>query len=124
MVLRDRRVRESWDFILRGRRDGGGFAPSAGAQHGGELDTRLSDLAAVTCAAVLPRTPGRELPQPERPVAFHRRHERPDGRFFTLAGNHDPGSVPCPVPGAAAGTSCRAEGSPTGRRPGVACAGG
>jgi Prenyltransferase and squalene oxidase repeat len=88
----ERLARVTWDFILRCRREDGGYAPSPDPQYGGESDTKLSDLAAVTYAAVLARTMGRELPQPGRSVAFLRRHQRPDGRFVNLAGQHDPES--------------------------------
>jgi geranylgeranyl transferase type-2 subunit beta len=90
----ERVVREAWDFILRCRRADGGYAPSPDPRYGGESDTKLSDLAAVTYAAVLARTLGRELPDPGRSVAFLRRHQRPDGRFVNLAGQHDPESDP------------------------------
>jgi hypothetical protein len=82
-----RLVREARDFILRCRRADGGYAPSPDPRYGGESDTQLSDLAAVTYAAVLARTLGRELPQPGGSVAFLRRHQRPDGRFVNLAGS-------------------------------------
>ena len=88
----ERLARETWDFIVRCRRADGGYAPSPDPQYAGESDTKFSDLAAVTYAAVLARTTGRELPQPGRSVAFLRRHQRPDGRFVNLAGEHDPDS--------------------------------
>src|SRR3954452_1563482 len=88
----ERSVRETWDFILRCRRDDGGYAPSPDPRYGGESDTKFSDLAAVTYAAVLARSLGRELPAPARPVAFLRRHQRPDGRFVNRAGKLDPES--------------------------------
>ena len=77
---------ETWDFIVRCRRADGGYAPSPDPQYAGESDTRLSDLAAVTYAAVLARTLGRELPQAGRSAEFVRRHQRPDGRFVNLGG--------------------------------------
>jgi Prenyltransferase and squalene oxidase repeat len=86
----ERLARETWDFVLRCRRDDGGYAPSPDPQYAGESDTRLSDLAAVTYAAVLARTLGRELPQPGRSAEFVRRHQRPDGRFVNLGGALDP----------------------------------
>jgi hypothetical protein len=88
----ERLAREVWDFILRCRRDDGGYSPSPDPKYGGESDTKFSDLAAVTYAAVLARTLGRELPDSGRCVAFVRRHQRPDGRFVNLAGKHDPES--------------------------------
>ena len=36
-------TREAWDFILRCRRDDGGYAPSPDPRYGGESDTQLSD---------------------------------------------------------------------------------
>src|SRR5690349_11842724 len=65
-------VRQAWDFIVRCRRDDGGYAPSPDPSYGGNSDTKFSDLAAVTYAAVLARTFGRELPRPESSVAFVR----------------------------------------------------
>jgi hypothetical protein len=85
----ERLAQEAWDFIIRCRRADGGYAPSPDPQHAGESDTEFSDLAALTYAAVLARTLGRELPQPGRSVAFLRRHQRPDGRFVNLAGQHE-----------------------------------
>src|SRR4051794_30267472 len=82
----------AFDFILRCRRDDGGYAPSPDPDYAGESDTRLSDLAAVTYAAVLARTLGRTLPHPDRSVAFVRRHQQPDGRFINLAGEQNPKS--------------------------------
>ena len=46
----------------------------------------------MTYAAVLARTLGRELPHPDRSVAFVHRHQRPDGRFVNLGGEMDPKS--------------------------------
>jgi geranylgeranyl transferase type-2 subunit beta len=88
----ERLARETWDFIVRCRRDDGGYAPSPDPQYAGESDTKFSDLAAVTYAAVLARTMGRDLPKPERSVEFLRRHQGPDGRFVNHAGKHDPKS--------------------------------
>jgi hypothetical protein len=50
----------AFEFLLRCRRDDGGFAPSPDPAYAGESDTKLSDLAAVTYAAVLARTLGRQ----------------------------------------------------------------
>src|SRR4051794_38652292 len=80
----------AFDFILRCRRDDGGYAPSPDPAYAGESDTKLSDLAAVTYAAVLARTLGKPLPHADRSVAFVRRHQRPDGRFVNLGGEMDP----------------------------------
>src|SRR4051812_47365599 len=76
----------AFDFLLRCRRDDGGYAPSPDPTYAGESDTKLSDLAAVTYAAVLARTLGKALPHADRSVEFVRRHQRPDGRFVNLAG--------------------------------------
>src|SRR3954451_25285202 len=80
----------AFNFLLRCRKDDGGYAPSPDPSYAGESDTKLSDLAAVTYAAVLARTLGRALPHADRSVAFVRRHQRPDGRFVNLAGEMDP----------------------------------
>lgn len=85
-------VRGTRDFIVRCRRDDGGYAPSPDPNYAGESDTKFSDMAAVTYAAVLAKTMGSELPEPRKSVAFLRRHQRPDGRFVNLAGAHDPSS--------------------------------
>jgi hypothetical protein len=82
----------AFDFILRCRLDDGGYAPSPDPAYAGESDTKLSDLAAVTYAAVLARTLGRKLPDPGRSVEFVHRHQRPDGRFVNLGGKMDPKS--------------------------------
>jgi geranylgeranyl transferase type-2 subunit beta len=80
------------DFIVRCGRDDGSYAPSPDPAYAGESDTKFSDLAAVTYAAVLARTMGWELPRPERSIAFLRSHQRPDGRFVNHSGKHDPAS--------------------------------
>jgi geranylgeranyl transferase type-2 subunit beta len=79
-------------FILRCRRDDGGYAPSPDPDYRGESDTKLSDLAAVSYAAVLARTLGKTLPHADRSIAFLHRRQRPDGRFVNLAGEMDPKS--------------------------------
>lgn len=84
--------RETSDFIVRCRRQDGGYAPSPDPEYTGRSDTEFSDLAAVTYAAVLARTMGWELPDARRTVEFIARHQRPDGRFENLAGKHDPKS--------------------------------
>jgi geranylgeranyl transferase type-2 subunit beta len=85
----ERMARETREFIVRCRRDDGGYAPSPDSKYAGESDTKFSDLAAVTYAAVLARTMGWDLPEPRKSVDFIRRHQRPDGRFVNLAGQHD-----------------------------------
>lgn len=87
-----RLARETLDFIIRCGRTDGGYAPSPDPAYAGESDTKFSDLAAVTYAAVLAKTMGWELPRKERSIAFIRRHQRPDGHFVNLAGKHDPAS--------------------------------
>ncbi len=87
-----RLARQTLDFIVRCGRADGGYAPSPDLAYAGESDTKFSDLAAVTYAAVLARTMGWELPRQERSVAFIRGHQRADGRFVNLAGKHDPAS--------------------------------
>jgi geranylgeranyl transferase type-2 subunit beta len=84
--------RTVFDFIARCRRDDGGYAPSPDPAYAGNSDTRFSDLAGVTYAAVLARTMGRELSDRGRSIAFIHRHQRPDGRFVNLEGQHDPAS--------------------------------
>jgi geranylgeranyl transferase type-2 subunit beta len=83
---------ETREFIVRCRRDDGSYAASPDPNYAGNSDTKLSDLAGVTYAAVLARTMGWQLPQPERSIAFIRSHQQPDGRFVNLAGKHDPAS--------------------------------
>ena len=83
---------ETLEFILRCRRADGGYAPSPDKDYTGESDTKFSDLAALTYAAVLARTMGWELPDKGKSIAFLRKHQRPDGRFVNLAGKHDPES--------------------------------
>jgi geranylgeranyl transferase type-2 subunit beta len=88
----DRLQRETFDFIERCRRDDGGYAPSPDPDYAGNSDTKLSDLAAVTYAAVLAKTVGRKLPNAEKSVEFIHRHQQPDGSFINRAGKHDPKS--------------------------------
>jgi hypothetical protein len=79
-------------FIERCRREDGGYAPSPDPAYAGNSDTKFSDLAAVTYAAVLAKTVGRKLPHAERSADFIHRHQQDDGRFINLAGKHDPKS--------------------------------
>ena len=62
----ERIAREAFDFIVRCRRDDGGYAASPDPGYGGESDTKLSDLAGVTYAAALAGTMGWKLPDPQR----------------------------------------------------------
>lgn len=78
---------EAFAFIMRCERPDGGYAPSADPAYPGNSDTRASDLAAVTYAAVLAKTLGRELRRPDLSAAFIRRHQRPDGVFVSLEGS-------------------------------------
>src|SRR5262245_5134972 len=71
----ERLARETLDFIVRCRREDGGYAPSPDPAYAGRSDTSLSDLAGVTYAAVLARTLGWSLPDPKRSVAFIARHQ-------------------------------------------------
>ena len=87
-----RLARETLDFIVRCGRADGGYAPSPDPAYAGNSDTKFSDLAAVTYAAVLAKTMGWDLPRKERSIAFIRKHQRPDGHFVNLAGKHDPAS--------------------------------
>jgi geranylgeranyl transferase type-2 subunit beta len=88
----DRLERETFDFIDRCRREDGGYAPSPDSAYAGNSDTKFSDLAAVTYAAVLAKSLGRELPHSERSVAFVHQHQQPDGSFSNHAGKLDPAS--------------------------------
>ncbi len=83
---------ETFAFIERCRREDGGYAPSPDSAYLGNSDTKFSDLAAVTYAAVLAKTLGRKLPHAERSVDFIQRHQQDDGRFTNRAGKHDPDS--------------------------------
>jgi geranylgeranyl transferase type-2 subunit beta len=83
---------ETFAFIERCRREDGGYAPSPDAAYAGNSDTKFSDLAAVTYAAVLAKTVGRKLPHADRSVDFIQRHQQDDGRFVNFAGKHDPKS--------------------------------
>ena len=87
-----RLARETLDFIVRCGRTDGSYAPSPEPGYGGNSDTKFSDLAAVTYAAVLARSMGWELPRKDRSIAFIRSHQRPDGHFVNLGGQHDPAS--------------------------------
>src|SRR5215813_2455421 len=82
--------RETFDFIDRCRREDGSYAPSPDPAYAGNSDTKLSDLAAVTYAAVLAKSLGRELPHAEGSAAFLHDHQQPDGSFINRAGKLDP----------------------------------
>jgi geranylgeranyl transferase type-2 subunit beta len=84
--------RDTFDFIDRCRREDGSYAPSPDPAYKGDSDTKLSDLAAVTYAAVLAKTCGRQLPHADRSATFIHGHQQPDGRFINLAGEQDPKS--------------------------------
>ena len=66
-----RLARETLDFIIRCGCADGGYAPSPDPSYAGESDTKFSDLAAVTYAAVLAKTMGWELPRKERLDRVH-----------------------------------------------------
>ena len=67
---------ETFDFILRCRRHDGSYAPSPDPGYAGESDTKLSDLAAVTYAAVLAKTMGWNCRSRSDPSQFIARHQR------------------------------------------------
>lgn len=80
----------AWSFILACRQPDGGYAPSPDAAYPGNSDTRASDLAAVTYAATLAKSLGRELPEPAASVRYVRSRQRPDGSFANVAGEFNP----------------------------------
>jgi prenyltransferase beta subunit len=88
----ERIERETFDFIVRCRRDDGGYAASPDTSYAGESDTKLSDLAAVTYAAVLAKSMGWELPDRKRSAEYIARHQSKGGRFVNQGGGHDPES--------------------------------
>ncbi len=81
----DRVIGATQSFIGKCARPDGGFAPSPDPSYKGNSDTSLSDLAAVTYAAVLHKTMGWEMPDADKSIEFVRRHQQPDGRFINLA---------------------------------------
>lgn len=83
---------ETRKFILSCARPDGGYGPSPDPDYGGNSDTSLSDLAAVTYAAVLAKTMNWKLPEAERSIAFAQNHQQPDGSFVNRAGGLDPQS--------------------------------
>jgi geranylgeranyl transferase type-2 subunit beta len=83
---------DTFDFIERCRREDGGYAPSPDPDYGGESDTKLSDLAAVTYAAVLAKTVGRELPHADRSADYIQSRQQPEGGFLHVVGGHAPTS--------------------------------
>jgi geranylgeranyl transferase type-2 subunit beta len=83
---------ETLDFIRRCGRNDGGYAASPDSEYAGNSDTKLSDLAAVTYAAVLAKTMGWDLPRKDRSIAFIHGHQKPDGHFANFAGKHDAAS--------------------------------
>ena len=76
-------------FIRQCAREDGGYGASPDPSYPGNSDTALSDLAAVTYAAVLATTMEWQLPHPDKSVAFIQRHQQKDGRFVNLAGKMD-----------------------------------
>ncbi len=78
------------DFIWRCAMPDGGYAPAPDTGYKGNSDTSLSDLAAVTYAAVLAKSMGWEMPNAGESIAFILRHQQPDGQFINLAGKLDP----------------------------------
>jgi prenyltransferase beta subunit len=85
-------VDETFAFLHRCRRADGGYAPSPDPDYAGCSDTAASDLAAPVYAAVLARTVGLELPDPDATAEFLRSRQRPDGSFANSAGTFDPDS--------------------------------
>ena len=77
---------DTFAFIRKCQRPDGGYAPSPDADYAGNSDTGLSDMAAVTYAAVLAKTVGWELPDTKKSIDFIHRHQRSDGRFANLGG--------------------------------------
>jgi geranylgeranyl transferase type-2 subunit beta len=86
----DKVAGETFAFIRRCARDDGGYAPSPDPAYEGNSDTRLSDLAGVTYAAVLARTMEWELPAAGKSVEYVRRRQRKDGSFANVGGRMDP----------------------------------
>ena len=76
-------------FIRRCARADGGYDPSPDPAYEGNSDTKLSDLAAVTYAAILAKTMGWQLPHPERSIDFIQRRQQSDGSFLHLMGKMD-----------------------------------
>jgi geranylgeranyl transferase type-2 subunit beta len=87
-----RLARETFEFVIRCRRDDGSYAASPDPAYIGESDTKFSDLAALTYAAVLAKSLGWELPGKERSIALVRGHQTSDGHFVNLGGMRDPAS--------------------------------
>jgi hypothetical protein len=83
---------ETQAFIRLCAREDGGYAPSPDPKYQGNSDTGLSDLAAVTYAAVLARTIGWMLPHEDKSIQFIHGHQQKDGSFANLAGRMDPRS--------------------------------
>lgn len=81
---------ETHDFLIRCRRDDGGYGASPDPDYPGESDTGASDLAAVTYAATLARTMDWDLPAIERSVEYIRQRQRPDGSFANQGGRFNP----------------------------------
>ena len=82
-------ARGVFDFIRRCARDDGGYSPSPDPSYEGNSDTGLSDLAAVTYAAVLAKTLGAELPSPNKSIEYIRKRQQKDGSFVNLGGKMD-----------------------------------
>lgn len=81
---------DTLDFIVRCRRDDGGYAASPDPGYPGNSDTKASDLAALTYAATLARTMGWELPGIDRSVEYIQVRQRPDGSFANRSGSFNP----------------------------------
>lgn len=88
----DRLAGETLAFIRRCARDDGGYAPSPDPKYAGNSDTAFSDLAAVAYAAILAKTMGWKLPNPDKSIRFIHEHQQSDGSFINMAGRMDPRS--------------------------------
>ncbi|MCY2955150.1 MAG: terpene cyclase/mutase family protein [Planctomycetota bacterium] len=88
----DRVAEETLEFVRRCGREDGGYGASPEVGYKGNSDTKASDLAAVTYAAVLAKTMGWKLDGVEKSIEFVKRHQREDGVFVNMAGSFDPKS--------------------------------
>ena len=81
---------ETLEFLIRCRREDGGYRASPDPEYPGNSDTRASDLAAVTYAATLAKSMDWELPAVERSVDYIQQRQRADGSFANREGSFDP----------------------------------
>ena len=71
-----------WNYFLKLAKPDGSFGASWQDGYLGIADSRVSDMAAAVYAAEIAMTLGRELPYPEKTIAFIKSHQDPTEGYF------------------------------------------